>query len=109
MAYGLLAQVLMTFQRLIESAGEHWQSVNAWALATFGPWGQWALWGCLGLLLLYCASKAARLALDVTRYVLLPSVGLTVAVIMLLPGWDPSKTFTALVAATGAVALIRSR
>ena len=106
---GLLANIVVAVEQLAGRMSGHWTDISQAVLLQFGPAGQWALWGLVAFFVLFVASKATGFAFDVTRFVLLPAAALTVALIVLIPAWDPTKTFTAMMAVTGATALMRSR
>lgn len=105
---GLLAYTLGSVQVFVESLGARVAALNEFLVSQFGEAGKWAFWVLIAAFSLLLAGKAARLTFNFLRWVLLPSAAISVALVMLFPGFSPMKSFPVLVTVTTAVLLFRS-
>jgi len=106
---GLLAYVLGSVQVFVESLGTRVGALNELIASHFGEAGKWAFWVLAAAFGLLLAGKAAKLTFNFLRWVLLPSAAISVALVMLFPGFSPMKSFPVLVTVTTAVMLFRSQ
>jgi hypothetical protein len=105
---GLLAYILGNVQVLVTDLWSNLASLNAAIEAQFGEPAKWAFWVLASTFALLLVGKAAKLAFNVLRYVILPSAAVAVVLLMLMPEWSPAKTFPLCVVASTALMLFRS-
>jgi hypothetical protein len=103
-----LAYILGSIQVFFEDLWSNLASVNSFIEGHFGVPGKWAFWLLIGTMILLLVGKATKLTFNVLRYVLLPSVALSVVLLIVFPCWSPMKSLPLFVAATTAMMLFRN-
>jgi len=104
----LVTYILGSVQVFVEDLWTRLASFNLMIESYFGPPGKWAFWILLSSVTLLLLGKAAKVAFDVFRFVLLPSAALSVVLLMLVPEWSAMKSFPVFVALSAVVMLFRS-
>jgi len=107
MITGLPAYILGSVQVFIEDLWARMATFNGYIEGYFGAPGKWAFWILAATTILLLVGKATKLTFNIMRYVLLPSAGLSVVLVMFMPCWQPMKTFPMFVAATTVMMLFR--
>jgi len=105
---GLVTYILGSVQVFVEDLWSRLATFNTLIESYFGAPGKWAFWILLSTVLLLLLGKAAKVAFDVFRYVLIPSAALSVVLLMLAPEWSAMKSFPVFVALSAVVMLFRS-
>ncbi len=108
MTTGLLAYILGSLHVFVESFWARCTALNTLIEGYFGPPGKWAFWMLVCTVLLLLVGKATKVSFNVLKYVLIPSIGLSVVLVMLVPCWSPMKTFPILVSLTTVMMLVKS-
>ncbi len=103
-----LAYILGSLHVFVESFWGRCTALNTFIEGYFGPPGKWAFWILASTVLLLLVGKASKVSFNVLRYVLIPSVGLSVVLVMLVPGWSPMRSFPIFVCLTTIMMLVRS-
>jgi hypothetical protein len=105
---GLLTYILGNVQIFLTDLWTNLDTFNALITDHFGEPGKWAFWVLASAFVLLILGKATKIAFNVMRYVLLPSAGLAVLLLMLMPCWSPAKTFPLLIVVTTVMMLFRN-
>jgi hypothetical protein len=103
-----LAYILGSVQVFFEGLWSRLSSLNSFIEGYFGAPGKWAFWLLVATMLLLLIGKASKLTFNVLRYVILPSVALSVILLIIFPSWSPMKSFPLFVVATTGMMLLRS-
>lgn len=103
-----LAYILGSVQVFFEGLWSRLATLNSFIEGYFGAPGKWAFWFLAGSMILLLIGKATKLTFNVLRYVVLPSVALSVALLIIFPCWSPMKSFPLFVVLTTAMMLFRS-
>ncbi|MEW5700626.1 MAG: hypothetical protein AB1792_00120 [Candidatus Zixiibacteriota bacterium] len=105
----LLTTIIGAIQQFIAGLSGRWIEMNVWIESRYGAPVKWGIWILIAFGVLILLGRAAKAAVNLTFYVILPSAILTVLLLVLMPCWSPMKTFPILMGVTMFMLISRSR
>ena len=104
---GLIAWFFSAAYAFLGGLAGRWDALNTVVVEHLGTTGQWALWALLAMALLIVVAHAAKLVFNLTRWVVLPSAGLSVLTLTFAPSWSPMQTFPLFLGVTSLILIAR--
>ena len=105
----LLTTILAAVQAFVSSLATRWMALNYWVESQYGVTVKWGMWILTAIALMLLLGRAARAAMNITCFILIPSAVLSVLLLVLMPCWSPMKTFPILMGVTTFMLISRSR